>query len=59
MKDNHHTYYEEFLSSTECKELSELALREEPRVMGIDNPYRGDTTSVSYTHLTLPTKRIV
>ena len=39
MKDNHHTYYEEFLSSTECKELSELALREEPRVMGIDNPY--------------------
>ena len=44
MKDNHHTYYEEFLSSTECKELSELALREEPRVMDIDNPYRDVST---------------
>ncbi len=42
--DNHHTHYEEFLSPTECEELAELALREEPRVMDIDNPYRDGST---------------
>lgn len=36
----HHTYYKEFLSPTECEQLSSFVMSEEPRIMAIDNPYR-------------------
>ena len=50
VSNEHHNYYQDFLSPIECERLSSFVLTEEPKVLSIPNPFTSPHTGLTAQH---------